>query len=258
MENQINILHLTDIHISSTEKTEEIRKKWEILIEQVKSLTQNVPDLVAVTGDITAHGEKSEYGIGINYLNWLAEVCHIPTDRFIFCPGNHDADKTCINSTFQNYGQFLDDYYEVPLGNSVEKNPSFELQNCKKKVRVWQVNTNQTTSYIFYDNASIPVKEADIILQNLVEDDYNILLMHHQPSCIDNQEILKRVCEKMNLVLCGHLHPNRPIINVCRKATIVTGIAFTPHLATLQKGCQIVTCLNENVTVKPIIINNDL
>lgn len=255
MDSELRILHLTDIHINYMEKPAVTKQKWSSLIDRVLSVGAGLIDIVAVTGDICSHGEAREYRIALAYFNWFMKQCDIPKKKFVFCQGNHDADKTCANSTFQNYDKFLQDFYGMELYSKQQEIHSVNAWHFEKPIRIYSVNTNLTTSYIFYDNASISSLEAERIMEKVSADEYNILLMHHQPACIENETTFRNLCEKMDLVLCGHLHPNSPIINMEKKATIITGMAMTPHLSTIQKGCQLIEVTDDGVCVKPFFIN---
>lgn len=96
--NELNILHLSDLHFGielfSDIKEDVIEKRIEILNklnEKLSNLKQNWrPDIIAISGDIGFSGEKENYDDAWNWINELLKNLNLNTDKLILCPGNHD------------------------------------------------------------------------------------------------------------------------------------------------------------------------
>ena len=254
MNSKLRILHLTDIHFSYLDKDELIEKKWQQLYKIIASEVFINIDLCLITGDICCHGSEIEYNMAFKYLNMLKDVCKIQKKFILFCPGNHDADTEFVNSTFDNYNNFLEKFYGYELYKQNLQARYIDIEGFDKKLKIITANTNREVSLLNFDNAMIQKQESIHIIQTTLDEDYNIMLMHHPPICFMDKSDLSRIFDKVDLILCGHLHPMKPIIDYDNKAKIITGIAWTPHLESIKKGCQIIEIVDKDFSVIPIYI----
>ncbi|WP_158674415.1 metallophosphoesterase [Lysinibacillus antri] len=97
--NNVNILHLSDLHINFNEDSS-CSILRESLIEDINKIKENKNikiDIVAMTGDIIdkGTGDKS-YALAEEFFNELASKCEIEKEKFLFVPGNHDIPRKSL------------------------------------------------------------------------------------------------------------------------------------------------------------------
>lgn len=98
----MRILHLSDIHLGSSEFLKS-QKMFDKIIDAIMPLHNEEPiDVVVCTGDLINQGGK-DYEGGAEALfeifrniiiNPLMERLNLPKERFVFCPGNHDVNRS--------------------------------------------------------------------------------------------------------------------------------------------------------------------
>jgi len=151
----VNVLHLSDLHfgaehfkndkgdVITTVTLKERDYILENLIETIKSIPQTwKPDVVAVSGDIGWRAHMDDYMQASIWFNKLSDGIGLSHENFIFCPGNHDIDRSEAefsnsissyndstkylsegkihrrSSHFKNYVQFCKNFNISPLENS--------------------------------------------------------------------------------------------------------------------------------------------
>lgn len=81
----MNILHMTDLHFSRDTEENEIREKWNhIKIKLKEELGDKKVDAMAVTGDITCHGDLCEFRQAKSYLLELAGLLYVKREKIFF------------------------------------------------------------------------------------------------------------------------------------------------------------------------------
>lgn len=107
---KITWLHLSDIHFRPQTEWRENPARAALvkfLNDQFKTNDLPKPDFIFCTGDI-AFGETSkapltqQYRYAQKFFEDLAIVCEIKRERIFLIPGNHDVDRTAINSDAQD------------------------------------------------------------------------------------------------------------------------------------------------------------
>ena len=86
MLNKLRWLHLSDFHCC--EKDIQLQKKaLESLLEDIreKYTTNEKPDLIFITGDITFSGKKEEFNIAQNFVDKLRDVYINRQKIHLFC-----------------------------------------------------------------------------------------------------------------------------------------------------------------------------
>lgn len=88
-QNEINILHLSDIHIT---KEEEASLYYaQLKTDLTNELSINNIDYLVVSGDIANNSEPSEYTAAFeNLISMLMKEFKIDSNKIIIVPGNHD------------------------------------------------------------------------------------------------------------------------------------------------------------------------
>ncbi len=93
----MNILHLTDLHISNPAgKSEALRKGYykEYIYALKTSLEDQDIDMIFVTGDIVDRCSFENYTHAENVLRYLANELSVSIGKLFICNGNHDVDRT--------------------------------------------------------------------------------------------------------------------------------------------------------------------
>lgn len=87
----IKILHLSDLHISSSEDNnyQLLRKNIIKYIEDHKIKV----DIIAFTGDVINRNDKAAFSQAMEFFNELLATCELTVDRLLIVPGNHDMDR---------------------------------------------------------------------------------------------------------------------------------------------------------------------
>ena len=93
----IRLLHLSDIHVragTAWDADPVVRALARFVGAEVRDGL--VPDLIAITGDLTFAGKAEEYALAAEWLRgqlWPALPGSLPRERLLLVPGNHDADR---------------------------------------------------------------------------------------------------------------------------------------------------------------------
>lgn len=234
---KIGILHLTDIHLSITEKW--LEDKMQKIAAAIKNDFEETSKIfIVITGDLTQSSSQKEYEkfseLLLKLISYLKVIYkNIPIENIIL-PGNHDCDFNLDSQARRNLIQNID--YES-IGNdesviencvSVQKNfwtfyqgitnelPLSKLFYQREDVigdstivfncfnSSWMSSINEKPGSLFY-----PTKK----LVDLRKGDLNISLVHHplnwyNPNAKDNNVIEFRefIDNNSNVVLFAHEH----------------------------------------------------
>lgn len=98
----MKILHLTDYHYSDNNIAKERITKS--LIKTIKEELIKI-DIVLFTGDIVNDGKEYTDFLAFeeSFAKPLTEALNLKKENIIFCPGNHDLDRTKIHSATEPY-----------------------------------------------------------------------------------------------------------------------------------------------------------
>lgn len=99
MKNNVNVLHISDIHFgmeSSTETTM-IAHRENALNELLRTLSilkkEDKPDIVVISGDIAWQGKDDAYNIAKKWILELLAALELSTQQLVICAGNHDINR---------------------------------------------------------------------------------------------------------------------------------------------------------------------
>ena len=103
MTNQVNILHLSDLHFGmepdNKKMTSTTVDQRNLTLDTLIKMLGNIddgwkPQVVAITGDIAWKGKAEDYEKAGEWLNdKLLPILNLQPDKLIVCPGNHDIDR---------------------------------------------------------------------------------------------------------------------------------------------------------------------
>lgn len=107
----LTILHLSDLQFGRNHRFAGIdvgEERWDSLASRLaldlRSLRRRdvAPDLVAVTGDISEWGRKSEFVAAHGFLESLVTELGLPRSRVLLIPGNHDINRARCEAYFRS------------------------------------------------------------------------------------------------------------------------------------------------------------
>ncbi len=105
----INILHLSDVHIGGSSAVQHNNQLTADLMSNLK--TQRLHYLV-ISGDFTDAAAWNEYDKAANLINLIAERFELSKDRIILAPGNHDVNWETAESAYKF--QFMRRFKSLP------------------------------------------------------------------------------------------------------------------------------------------------
>lgn len=128
-----NILHLSDLHLSHTNKNgfywEDAKKIFSKLIDDIQKTQEEQGfkiDTILFTGDMVQAGKKEQYDLFKQHiLQPLQDKLGLSNSNFYFVPGNHDVDRSKVhflekNLRDSNNKNNINQYYEL-VNNGQEK-----------------------------------------------------------------------------------------------------------------------------------------
>ena len=152
---EISILHLSDIHFGRPSYSWKYAKKENVLnslIEKISNLGDSwMPNIVVVSGDVGWSGSREDYELAEEWFQRLMSEINISGNNLIFCPGNHDINRS--------YAKF----YTVP--NDIYSADEL-LGDVKNLIRNYTLPFQEFIS--FQDNLEIPKLKIDDIENYLV------------------------------------------------------------------------------------------
>lgn len=99
MLNEINILHISDLHFGMESEKDETKKaqRDNALKEMIKTLSnlkdEDRPHIVVISGDIAWQGKESAYSIANEWISGLLNVLNVGKENLVVCAGNHDINR---------------------------------------------------------------------------------------------------------------------------------------------------------------------
>lgn len=217
----INILHISDLHISDeVDATSKRKQDDDNFFSYIKTISssKNI-DYVIVTGDIAWKASVSEYNLAKNWLDQLRQnINHVNFDKFVLCPGNHDLErakateiKKPTNQAEANYSLTLDGLQNGTITNRFENYKNFIKNNLRlKDLQISGISNNligilefdncifvvlNSAWYSMFDNKSLYVGKNFVeainndieALQDLTKKKV-VLLQHHGLESFDESE----------------------------------------------------------------------
>ncbi|EEM08341.1 hypothetical protein bmyco0003_49370 [Bacillus pseudomycoides] len=99
MLNEINILHISDLHFGMESEKAETQKaqRDNALKEMINTLSKledkDRPHIVVISGDIAWQGKESAYSIASEWISDLLNIFNIGMEELVVCAGNHDINR---------------------------------------------------------------------------------------------------------------------------------------------------------------------
>ena len=105
-ENQISILHISDLQFGDKEQNVELSKSFPSTLKREITKKNISPiDFIVITGDITYDGSPSQYS---DAAKWIKKLCEMVLgedykDRVLLVPGNHDVNLSLCSLNKYKY-----------------------------------------------------------------------------------------------------------------------------------------------------------
>lgn len=250
MANEITILHISDFHAKVSEK-DKLQARVSALLDDLAR--QNVSiDLVLFTGDIAYSGKIEEYELSHSVLfDPLSRRFQLTSKKIFLIPGNHDVDRTLVNSmeetglkktlktTEAASAAFKQSGYASPrlagyfafFGSKYScANQSFSHQTVTVRGfdigvaclnSAWRCSGDQDEGKLFLTHEQVNVA-ADALDKCALR----IALVHHPFNWFHSAEkdILEDLKRRFEVVLTGHLHSQ---ISIAEQTTAHNSLFLT-------------------------------
>lgn len=240
----MNILHITDFHYSS-----ESSKQIKVVQSIVKTIIEKEIeiDLIFFTGDLVQSGSKKETFQSANnaLFKVLIEKLNLKSQNIIFCPGNHDIDRSLIhgalksffeseiktdedlNSFYQkkdgdvfsdslkpsnNFKLFLSEYHQNEEQNKIKDLYSIHIRTVKNiKLGIACINSAWLSAIWKEDkgNLLIPNVLLEEIKRELFSVEKKVILIHHPLYFLKEYNfygIESFIHNEFDLLFSGHVH----------------------------------------------------
>ena len=274
----MNILHITDLHYS-LESSKQIKVVQSIINTIVER--KILIDLVFFTGDLVQSGSKLEnFQLANNALFFaLIDKLNLKPENIIFCPGNHDIDRTLIHGALKsffdseiktdedlnsfykkkdgnvysdslkpskNFRLFLSEYHKNEVDNKITDLYSIHFRNVNDK-RLGIVCLNSAwLSAIWKDdkgNLLVPNTLKEEIKRELFNVDKKILLIHHPLYFLKEYNFYGMesfIHNEFDLLFSGHVHKISSISRHSGSNGIFEHVAKASLSSNENLGCSIV------------------
>lgn len=251
----MRILHFSDFHLDKTPVN--ISKSQKLIDNMIQTImpyhNERYIDLIIFTGDMVDVGGKSFDNIQQGFQTFknliitpLIKALNLDKERFIFCPGNHDVDRTQDNKFAElglteqlNNAKSLDEFYEDSKSSEVMRRildfkkfendyykefPSsfYEHSNFQSNFKVNIDDkligiTALNTAWRCWDSntdrgkilmCSRQISDSEPFLKDC---DIKIAISHHSYTWMNNFEVLqleKFITQDYDMYFCGHTHSN--------------------------------------------------
>ena len=213
---EINILHLTDLHISTENESDILN----LIKSNADELRAGNPELMVVTGDVvqgngSAVDLEENYKSAVSVLTAIAQTLWTNTDaidgremmnfdwkkRIIIIPGNHDYSSmneliasssmrsTTIGvpmnrngspmSKYAYYIQFLQDFLEIDSSQSIRDNLNSIIEYPSFNLRFIALNSVAEVGPLRNNKVQLDSEFIDRVASHKHDDFTNIYLAHH-------------------------------------------------------------------------------
>ncbi len=242
MDETIRILHITDYHFRGKSQWKGQQKT--VVSAQIRTLKEHeVPDLVVFSGDLVYSGSEDFFEAGDSLFGRLTSELGIPSEKIVFCPGNHDVDRAQweemakkyvgqigtvdeLNAAFQDqrtntfkmlvapiekFTDFAKEYYGS-LNVSIDPLHSVHVVYAhSKKIGIVTINSALASYDSAHDSGQLlfPVSVIENALERIKDCSLRFLVMHHPLA--EFKEFNRRAIEDVvfnnfHCLFTGHMH----------------------------------------------------
>ena len=127
----LSIIHLSDFHFDgeSIQEIESILDSISADVNKIKHEYDVHPSMIIISGDVSFHGDVTEYNLAFDKIRKLISSLKIPPELVFIVPGNHDVNRSTLKK--QSTLKFQDsDQVNAFLQNKIERDFVFnKLEN---------------------------------------------------------------------------------------------------------------------------------
>lgn len=233
MDTNITLLHISDLH-TRCDRERELKIRFAALISDLEALGRR-PQAIMITGDVAFAGTASEYGQAHSLLESFCKKIGIDRTHVLFCPGNHDIDRSLIDLMIEQglKKSLLDtgaaeDALDHPkwslpqqqayidfvnaFTNTSETVPSrtrkLELSGCQVGIAslnsAWRCADDDIKERLF-----LTLRQVHGLAESIDASQLRIALVHHPLDWyhMTEKDIVQRdLMRRYDIVLTGHLH----------------------------------------------------
>ena len=257
----MRIIHFSDFHLSKDpahiNKSQRLMEKFQEKLVQINH--ENKIDLIVFSGDMINQGGKGFDSIGQGFqtfklllLDKLMSSLNLPSERFVFVPGNHDVDRNLDNEyvekglaselvTTEAIEKFYSSSSAITAMNRIVPFKAFEKEYYANTLLENYIYTNfQSNLKYSIDGKKIGVtllntawrcwgsstdKGRILLCQNQITDslsfledcDIKIAVAHHSYNWLNDLEsvaVEKLITKEYDIFLCGHTHSGSIVSNL--------------------------------------------
>lgn len=182
------IVLISDLHYYSKNDLTKLNK----VLEEIQIIN---PDFICIPGDLVDEAKVYDMDLFIDYLKKLTKV-----SKVIMSIGNHDI------SVHKNNDRIFEP--NTIFFNEIKKIRNLHLLNNQVKEIDGVCFIGINLEFDYYYNSTTNKKDFMRYfnkIENIDSRKYNVLLCH-SPVSVTEDEIVKKLNNKINLVLCGHMH----------------------------------------------------
>jgi predicted phosphodiesterase len=241
-----NILHISDLHLSTNNKDGLHFSKCDNLINKLLTDSQihlnkieEKIDTIFFTGDLVYKGSSEEYEkLHIHFITPLLEKLELTTNDLYICPGNHDIDRSTINRFELKYRETSSLEEKNQLATDIQnKNETwariqafltFQEKIDSNKKNIISHGPLHTTykagndlyvlilnsAWLAQDNhekGKLFITESQIknAIKSTPPNAERILLIHHPLNWTNDQDsiaVSSHIEKKINVLMFGHMH----------------------------------------------------
>jgi len=238
---ELNILHLSDLHISVKDTFGRNTVLGALLDRAVTDRKKGLqPEMVVVTGDIAKTGVEEEYALAKTFFSDLLAALELGSERLFIVPGNHDVNRkayrpkdipvyenmTELNHELENpdyradllkgmdaYFAFIESQFPhlKPIDNRLVPFVTSYTARCGKTLSMVGLNSAWMCRKS-PDEREIAIGEYQLVkaLEETTKSgktDLTLFLFHHPLNWLCEAD--RRICRgrmDKSIILCGHLH----------------------------------------------------
>ncbi|WP_292640120.1 metallophosphoesterase [Mesorhizobium sp.] len=124
----INVLHLTDLHLSSDDFAQDVVIKAFLTDLRSRKNAASRPDLIVFSGDIARSADdKAVYGKALGMLLDIADLFGLNEEKIIICPGNHDVSRSELGPNIHLVQQWQASAKDRDKANALYKDTHFGM-----------------------------------------------------------------------------------------------------------------------------------
>lgn len=184
--------------------------KLNLVLQEIKLIN---PDFICIPGDFIDEAKVNDMNLFIDYLTKLSK-----TSKVIMSIGNHDfilnhSRCYCYNKSFFEQIRSIKNVYL--LENQVKEIDGISFIGMSLDFNYYYNSMTNKKDFMDCFNS----------IKNINSKKYNVLLCH-SPVSVTEDEIVKKLNNKINLVLCGHMHGG--LTPVCLQKILKNRVLINP------------------------------